>query len=110
MNVAMAISVKNIFARVPQNSAEEEFVTLFENSSLKIERIVSHSHASPEGFWYDQTEDEWVIILRGEANLEFASGEQVEMGEGDYLTIPRHVKHRVRRTGPDTIWLAVHLK
>ena len=110
VNVAMAISVKNIFARVPENSAEEEFVTLFENSSLKIERIVSHSHASPEGFWYDQTEDEWVIILRGEANLEFASGEQVEMGEGDYLTIPRHVKHRVRRTGPDTIWLAVHLK
>ena len=106
----MAISVKNVFARVPENSAEEEFVTLFENSSLKIERIVSHAHGSPEGFWYDQAEDEWVIILRGEANLEFASGEQVEMGEGDYLTIPRHVKHRVCRTSPETIWLAVHLK
>ena len=106
----MAISVKSVFARVPEKSAEEEFVTLFENSSLKIERIVSHAHGSPEGFWYDQAEDEWVIVLRGEANLEFASGEQVELGEGDYLTIPRHLKHRVRRAGPDTIWLAVYLK
>jgi cupin 2 domain-containing protein len=110
VKVAMAILVKNIFAGVRENSAAEEFVTLFENSSLKIERIVSHSHASPEGFWYDQAEEEWVIALRGEATLEFASGEQVEVGEGDYLTIPRHVKHRVRRTGPDTIWLAVYLK
>jgi cupin 2 domain-containing protein len=106
----MAISVKNIFARVRENSAAEEFVTLLENSSVKIERIVSHSHASPEGFWYDQAEDEWVIVLRGEATLEFATGEQVELGGGDYLTIPRHVKHRVRRTGPGTIWLAVYLK
>ena len=110
VKIVMSIVVKNMFARVTENSAEEEFVTLFENSALKIERIVSHSHASPEGFWYDQAEDEWVIILRGEANLEFASGEQMELGEGDYLTIPRHLRHRVRRTGPETIWLAVHLK
>ena len=106
----MPIAMKNIFAGVSESSAEEQFLTLFENSSLKIERIISHSHASPEGFWYEQAEDEWVTILRGEASLEFASGEQVEMGEGDYLTIRRHVKHRVRRTSPETIWLALHLK
>ena len=106
----MPIATKNIFAGVSESSAEEQFITLFENSSLRIERIVSHSHASPEGFWYEQAEDEWVMILRGAATLEFASGEQVAMGEGDYLTIPRHVKHRVRRTSPEAIWLAVHLK
>jgi cupin 2 domain-containing protein len=106
----MSIAVKNIFARLPEDGAEEEFVTLLEHSSLKIVRIVSRSCASPEGFWYDQAEDEWVIILRGEASLEFESGEWVEMNKGDYLTIPRHVKHRIRRTGPDTIWLAVHFK
>ena len=110
VKIVMSIVVKNIFAPVAGIGTEEEFVTLLENSALKIERIVSHSHASPEGFWYDQAEDEWVIVLRGEANLKFASGEQVELGEGDYLTIPRHLKHRVRRTGPDTIWLAVYLK
>jgi cupin 2 domain-containing protein len=106
----MPIATKNFFAGVSKSSAEEQFIALFENSSLRIERIVSHSHASPEGFWYEQAEDEWVMILRGAATLEFASGEQVAMGEGDYLTIPRHVKHRVRRTSPEAIWLAVHLK
>jgi len=106
----MTISVKNIFARLPANSAGEELITLLENSSLTIERIVSRSQASPEGFWYDQTGDEWVLVLRGEACLEFASGERVEMKTGDYLTIPRHVKHRVGRTSPETIWLAVHFK
>ena len=27
---------------------------------LRIERIVSEGHVSPEGFWYDQDEPEWV--------------------------------------------------
>jgi cupin 2 domain-containing protein len=106
----MPIAVKNIFVPVAEMGAEEGFVTLLEASALKIERIVSRGHASPEGFWYDQSEDEWVMVLRGEAALEFAGGEGVELKEGDYLTIPRHVKHRVCRTGPDTIWLAVHFK
>ena len=88
----------------------EEFLTLFENTSVKIERIVSHAQASPAGFWYDQEEDEWVVVLRGTATLEFAGGEQVELKEGDYLTIPRHVRHRVARTSEETIWLAVHLR
>jgi cupin 2 domain-containing protein len=106
----MPIRVNNIFSSVGETSAEEDFATLFQNSSLTIQRIVSYSHASPEGFWYDQDEDEWVLVLRGEANLELAGGEVVEMKEGDYLMIPRHVKHRVGRTSPETIWLAVHFK
>ena len=110
VKIVMSLAVKNIFARLPEDGAEEEFVTLLENSSLRIERIVSRSHASPEDFWYDQADDEWVIILRGEATLEFERDESLEMNKGDYVTIPRRVKHRVRRTGPDTIWLAVHFK
>ena len=93
---------------MPTAKAGEEFSTLFENANVKIERIVSHSAPSPDGFWYDQEDDEWVVVLRGAAVLEFAAGEQVEMREGDYLTIPRHVKHRVVRTDEETIWLAVH--
>ena len=100
----------NLFADLPARVDGETFVTLFENTAAKIERIVSHSHSSPAGFWYDQADDEWVIVLRGSATLEFASGELVEMKEGDYLTIPRHAKHRVGRTSEETIWLAVHIK
>jgi cupin 2 domain-containing protein len=106
----MREGVKNIFAAAGAMIGEEAFTTLFEDSALKIERIVSHSHSSPEGFWYDQSDDEWVIVLRGAATLEFAGGELVEMNEGDYLMIPRRVRHRVRRTSEQTIWLAVHLK
>lgn len=106
----MAITVKNIFVDHDQANDGENFLTLFENRSVKIEKIVSHSHSSPAGFWYDQGEDEWVIVLRGTAALEFTGGEIVEMTEGDYVIIPRSVRHRVARTGKDTVWLAVHLK
>jgi len=106
----MALTVKNLFANHPAAVDGESFVTLFENAAAKIERIVSHSHSSPEGFWYDQTDDEWVIVLRGSATLEFASGDIVEMNPGDYLTIPRHMQHRVARTSAETIWLAVNVK
>ena len=44
------------------------------------------------------------------ATLEFADGERVELNEGDSLTIPRHVRHRVAQTSEETIWLAVHHK
>jgi cupin 2 domain-containing protein len=77
---------------------------------VKIERIVSRSHSSPPGFWYDPTEDEWAMVVRGTAALEFAAGEIVEMQEGDYVIIPRGVRHRVACTSANTVWLAVHLK
>ena len=106
----MSLLVNNLLANLPAGVDGESFVTLFENSTAKIERIVSHSHTSPEGFWYDQADEEWVMVLRGSASLEFADGAMVELTMGDYLTIPRHVKHRVARTSEETIWLAVYIK
>jgi cupin 2 domain-containing protein len=106
----MTIQVDNLFANLPELSESEQSLSLFENGSIKIQRTVSESYSNPAGFWYDQAEDEWVMVVRGEATLEFEGGELVRMQEGDYLTIPRHVKHRVQRTGPKTIWLAVHVR
>jgi cupin 2 domain-containing protein len=108
--MAMAPTVKNLFANLPHDVTSESFATLFENSQAKIERIVSHTYASAAGEWYDQAEDEWVIVLRGDATVEFSGGEFVELKSGDYLTIPRHLKHRVARTGEQTLWLAVHIR
>lgn len=101
--------VQNLFAGLAKTE-HEEILTLFETSSTKIERIVSHSHLSPPGFWYDQEWDEWVIVVRGSATLEFEGDERVELQQGDYLTIAKHVKHRVAHTSAETIWLAVHVK
>jgi len=105
----MPVKVRNILTAPDSARDAEHFLTLFENTSTKIERIVSRLHSSPTGFWYDQAEDEWVIVLRGSAALEFQAGEIIEMNEGDYVLIPRGVRHRVARTGEKTIWLAVHI-
>ena len=106
----MSVAVGDIFADLPKSSGQEHFLTLFENEVVRIERIVSQSHSSPAGFWYDQPESEWVIVLRGHATMEFEDGELIQVKEGDHLTIPSHVKHRVSQTSPETIWLAVYVK
>lgn len=82
---------------------------MFESNGVKIERIVSHSAASPPGFWFDQAHDEWVIVLKGTAVLQFIDGKEVTLSHGDYLLIPKHEKHRVERTSEEVIWLAVHM-
>ena len=69
----------NIYPATPLASPGEVSIDLFRKGSVTIERIISHVHSSPAGFWYDQAEDEWVIVLRGSAVLEFGGGEMVEM-------------------------------
>jgi len=78
-----------------------------------VERIVSHGHCSPDGFWYDQDENEWVILLKGSAGLRFEDQDSVlVLNPGDYLHINGHQRHRVEWTDPkqETIWLAVYYK
>ena len=104
------LPVLNFFDLATRPAGQEQFATLLENGAVKIERIVSHSYEGPEDFWYDQAQTEWVIVLRGEAELEFEGGNVVRLRSGDYLTIPSHTRHRVRRTDAETFWLAVHVK
>ena len=81
---------------------------LIRAANVRIERIVSHGHASPADFWYDQAQYEWVIVLKGTARLQFEDG-VVEMKVGDFINIPSFRKHRVDWTTPDepTVWLGV---
>lgn len=101
----------NLFANIPAQLAQEEITTLLASSALRIERIVSRGQASPPGFWYGQPQDEWVIVIAGNAVLAFEDdGTTTRMGPGDYLHIPAHRRHRVAWTDPEqaTVWLAVH--
>lgn len=99
----------NLFTAIPENLPEELTTVLQAGKDVRIERIVSRGHCSPDGFWYDQPDHEWVLVLKGAARIEFED-RVVEMKPGDYLTIPAHTKHRVAWTTPEepTIWLAVH--
>ena len=101
--------MNNIFSALPPNLEAEVFETLVNSETVKIERIISKGHTTPESDWYDQTQNEWVIILQGEATLTFEHGEKICLTTGDYLNIPAHQKHRVSWTDPnqETIWLAV---
>ena len=87
----------------------EKVNTLLDYPNCRIEKIMSQGHCSPEGFWYDQDENEWVTVLQGRAVLGFENGREIEMKPGDHLNIPAHQKHRIQWTDPEqeTIWLAV---
>jgi cupin 2 domain-containing protein len=100
----------NLYGQIPTQLAEELFQTLAAGNGMRIERIVSKGHCSPPGFWYDQAENEWVVVLKGEATLRFEQNDRVvHLTEGSYVNIAAHERHRVEWTADntDTIWLAV---
>jgi len=101
----------SIFANIPKELPDELFDELISNKTFKIERIVSKGHTSPQTGWYDQEENEWVFLVKGEALLEFEN-KKVHLHEGDFINIPAHTKHKVAWTEPncETIWLAVFYK
>ena len=113
----MTIQPGNLFADVADVSAasieEETFSEILARPGLKIERIISQGQTSPPGFWYDQAWNEWVIVLKGRATLQFEHEPVArEMGLGDYVFIPARRRHRVAWTEPQqpTVWLAVHFE
>ena len=100
----------NIFENIPTQLPEELFENILSKEGLKIERIVSLGHTSPDKGWYNQESDEWVILLSGEAVISFDNGTDTRLKVGDYINIPADTKHRVSWTLPDekTVWLAIH--
>ncbi len=102
----------NLFAGLPAALAEERVETLLSRSGARIERIVSTGQASPEGFWYEQAEDEFVLLLRGAARLRLEKETEArDLGPGDWLLIPAGARHRVDWTSPGepTVWLTLFL-
>ncbi|HSD83574.1 MAG TPA: cupin domain-containing protein [Anaerolineae bacterium] len=102
----------NLFENLPRERLPQElFNTILTGPGIRIERIVSTGQASPVGFWYDQSGEEWVVLLTGAATLRFEDEAEVrQMQPGDWVHIAAHRRHRVEWTNPDTpsTWLAVH--
>ena len=104
------MDANNLFDGIPAAHADELFTPLHQVGGLRIERIVSQGQASPDGFWYDQEEHEWVLVVEGSATIEFeGAASPTVLTRGSYLFIPAHVRHRVVRTDPvrQTVWLAI---
>ena len=102
--------IQNIFSSIPDDIPQELFQDILTTDKFRIERIVSKGQSSPEGFWYDQDENEWLILLRGSAGLLFEGNDNIiELKPGDYINISANRKHRVEWTDrtTETVWIAV---
>ncbi|MBN2781668.1 MAG: cupin domain-containing protein [Campylobacterales bacterium] len=101
--------LKNIFESIPKDLSHEVFEEIVSSEDIKIERIISHGHTSPQDGWYDQKQNEWVMVLDGEAILSFEDKDDVKLKKGDFINIKAHQKHKVSYTKPDgyTIWLCI---
>ena len=98
------IQLNNLSIVPYPNEEAETFTTLFENTSLKIEAI--RSWLKKPGEFYNQDQDEWVLLVNGEAELEIED-QVLKLCKGDYLFIPKHTPHRVCSTVKDTLWLGI---
>jgi len=104
----------NLFDNLPDKPTTEEIVEqLLAISNVRIERIVSTGQASAPGFWYDQAQAEWVLLIQGSAEIRFEDESTVRaLKAGDFLYISPHRCHRVvfTQTEPQTVWLAIHIE
>lgn len=101
----------NIFHyQIAEKCDNEYFNTLVETRDFRIEQIVSTGHQSDPDFWYEQEQDEWVMVTQGWAQLEVDELGIISLSPGDYFFLPARLKHRVHAssTQPPCIWLAVH--
>lgn len=104
-------ATRNLYDPIRAEKGREAFETLLQTDDFRLERIVSEGQATPKGEWFDQEQDEWVVLLRGSAGLLIeGKAETIVLGPGDYLLLPAHQRHRVEWTSENekTYWLALH--
>lgn len=105
------VTAGNLADAIAPNLAQlpEQVSVLLANKAVRIERIVSQGHCSAEGFWYDQVEHEFVLLVSGGAELRIEGEPARTLKAGDWMVLPAHVRHRVEWTDPNqpTVWLAV---
>ena len=107
------IQTANLFDDLPTGGPDEDVTTLLGTSGARLVRIVSTGQATPDGEWYDQDDNEWVVVLRGSAGLRVEGEDDVRvLSAGDYVDIPAHIRHRVEWTDADepTVWLALRYR
>lgn len=101
------MKVKNLLENIPDSSKDEIFETLISNDNVRIERIISYGQITPKDYWYDQDEDEFVLIIKGSAKILYKDGTIITLNTNDFLNIEAHQKHQVIYTEDTTVWLAV---
>lgn len=96
----------NIFEKLPPLE-NEIFEILHKQKDIEITHIVSSSKIPNKE--YDQEEDEFVLLLEGEARLSIEGKEKL-LKKGDYIFLPAHTKHKILHVKNNTHWLAIYIK
>ena len=79
---------------------------LAHGKDVRIEQIISTGQTSD---WYDQEEAEFVVLLEGQAKIEFEDKPTLTLNRGEAINIKPHERHRVSFTStePPCVWLCV---
>ncbi len=103
------INTENLFNNIPSLVEGEDFSELLNCRNVVIERIVSSDQAKsatfsdrPDNKVYNQEQDEWVILIKGEAQLRI-NDDIVKLKAGDYLFIPAQTPHQVLVTSSNCL-------
>ena len=103
----------NFFATEKLVSKREEiFEILLSRPGCTIERILSNGKVTPDDKWFEQKDEEWVLLLEGFATILFEEGmEEISLSKGDFITIPPMKRHKVISVSktPNALWLAIHI-
>ena len=97
---------QNLFNDLPTLLTGEDFATILNCQNVVIERIVSSNQ--PDNKIYQQSQDEWVILMQGLAKLKM-NNDVISLKAGDYLFIKAQTLHQVMETSANCIWLAIHI-
>jgi cupin 2 domain-containing protein len=105
----MKNEINNIFEFPDQLPKDELIETLWASDKISFKRIISTGQTTPIGEWYDQKQNEWLIVLQGSGELSYEDNSRIKLTKGDYIFIPAHQKHRVEYTSiePPCIWLTI---
>jgi cupin 2 domain-containing protein len=109
--MTQTLRLRNLFAAIPRELTDELVERLLDMDRFTVERIVSRGHRTPPATWYDQEQDEWVLLVEGSAVLRIDGlPTPLTLQPGDHVLLPAHTRHRVEWTPAerDTVWLALH--
>ena len=109
----MPVEAGSLLAGLPPAArADEQVDMLLARPGVRLLRIVSTGQVTPDGDWYDQDDDEWVVVIAGAADL-LVEGEAAprSLAPGGWIYLPAHCRHRVVATddATPTVWLALHM-
>lgn len=108
----LKIIVKNYYSGFTPDPVLENYSKLLSGKNFQLEKITSSGYKTPDDKWLIEDTNEFVMLLKGKAELLIEDGQKIKLTEGDYFVIPKNTKHKVIRTSrkPLCYWLTIHYK